>query len=91
MRAFFKYTLPELELNQIEKEAWIHSREDNFDFENLADVLTTLRYQPGILLSQRSRIFLNLSSAEERAAYAKANHVRHFRIAYASPFLAEFN
>lgn len=74
MRAFFKYTLPELELNQIEKEAWIHSREDNFDFENLADVLTTLRYQPGIPLSQRSRIFLNLSSAEERAAYAKANH-----------------
>ena len=76
MRAFFKYTLPELELNQIEKEAWIHSREENFDFENLADVLTTLRYQQGIPLSQRSRIFLNLPNADERAAYARANHVR---------------
>lgn len=61
LKPYFKYTLPELELNQVEKEAWIQARQDKTDPASLRDILSQLSDQ----LSQRSAAFLRTQPGSE--------------------------
>ena len=66
MKPYFKYTLPNMELNQVEKEAWIQSRDDKFDPSMLKDILSTLSAENmSVPLSQRSKAFLKLENDSE--------------------------
>ena len=60
-----------MELNEVEREAWIHSREEKFDSEALFEVLSNLKNDQGLLLSQRSKQFLTLKTSEEKLEFVE--------------------
>lgn len=49
--------------------AWIQSRDEKFDYESLFEILNNLLNDQGVLLSQRSKSFLNLKSPDDRRAF----------------------
>ena len=70
VRYFYDH-LTDLELNEVEREAWIHSREEKFDSEALFEVLSNLKNDQGLLLSQRSKQFLTLKTSEEKLEFVE--------------------
>jgi len=43
MRAYFRFTLPSLEINQIEEDLWHQAREEKIDIAVLHEMLEELR------------------------------------------------
>ena len=75
MKPYFKYTLPTMELNQVEKEAWIQSRDDKFDPDMLYDVLSNLNSEnSSVPLSQRSKTFLKIPRGSEESLQFLEKH-----------------
>ena len=54
-----------MELNEVEREAWIHSREEKFDSEALFEVLSNLKNdQSSQSLNDQSSQSLNVQSSQ---------------------------
>ena len=75
MKPYFKYTLPTMDLNQVEKEAWIQSRDDKFDPDMLYDILSNLNSEnSSVPLSQRSKTFLKIPRGSDESLQFLEKH-----------------
>ncbi|KAJ6224586.1 hypothetical protein RDWZM_003131 [Blomia tropicalis] len=62
LKPFFKYSLPPLETNQIELDAWTRFKDMRINIITLEEILINLRLEIGRRrLTSRSQMFLNLS------------------------------
>ncbi|XP_064623947.1 Bardet-Biedl syndrome 1 protein homolog isoform X2 [Lineus longissimus] len=59
LRPYFKFTLPTLEVNALEKDVWDQAREERIDVTILREMLDGMRNE-GVPLTTRSLRFLNL-------------------------------
>ncbi|ESO96483.1 hypothetical protein LOTGIDRAFT_115648 [Lottia gigantea] len=66
LRPYFKFTLPPLEVNQVEKELWEQAKNENINISVLRDTLEGLRNE-GNPLTVRSMKFLQLESSDMEA------------------------
>ncbi|KAM4617230.1 BBSome complex member BBS1 [Discoglossus pictus] len=64
LRPYFKFTLPALEVNPLEKEVWDQAKEDKIDPMTLKEMLEGIRDKAEIPLSVRSLRFLMLDLQE---------------------------
>lgn len=64
LRPYFKFTLPALEVNPLEKEVWDQAKEDKIDPLTLKEMLDGIRDKAEIPLSVRSLRFLMLDQQE---------------------------
>ncbi|KAM5138045.1 BBSome complex member BBS1 [Mantella aurantiaca] len=64
LRPYFKFTLPALEINALEKEVWDQAKEDKIDPLTLKEMLEGIRDKAEIALSVRSLRFLMLDPQE---------------------------
>ncbi|XP_028658847.1 Bardet-Biedl syndrome 1 protein [Erpetoichthys calabaricus] len=60
LRPYFKFTLPPLEVNELEQEVWSQAREDKIDPMSLKEMLEGIRNKAQVPLSVRSLKFLML-------------------------------
>ncbi|KAG8563635.1 hypothetical protein GDO81_016157 [Engystomops pustulosus] len=67
LRPYFKFTLPALEINPLEKEVWDQAKEDKIDPLTLKEMLDGIRDKAEIPLSVRSLRFLMLEQQEMEA------------------------
>ncbi|KAM9302244.1 BBSome complex member BBS1 [Gastrophryne carolinensis] len=67
LRPYFKFTLPALEINPLEKEVWDQAKEDKIDPMTLKEMLEGIRDKAEIPLSVRSIRFLVLDPQEMEA------------------------
>ncbi|XP_015279385.1 PREDICTED: Bardet-Biedl syndrome 1 protein [Gekko japonicus] len=64
LRPYFKFTLPTLETNPLEKDVWEQAKEDKIDTPTLKEMLEMIREKADIPLSVRSLRFLALDPPE---------------------------
>ncbi|XP_077595505.1 BBSome complex member BBS1 [Stigmatopora nigra] len=64
LRPYFKFTLPGLEVNASEQDAWRQAREGHIDPPALKEMLESLRNQADVPLSARSLRFLSVDGAD---------------------------
>ncbi|KAM4721564.1 BBSome complex member BBS1 [Rhinophrynus dorsalis] len=64
LRPYFKFTLPAMEVNPLEKEVWDQAKEDKIDPMTLKEMLEAIRDKAEIPLSVRSLRFLMLELQE---------------------------
>ncbi|CAN0407445.1 BBSome complex member BBS1 isoform X1 [Lampetra fluviatilis] len=69
LRPYFKFTLPPLEVNQLEMDLWIQAREDKIDYMALKEMLENIRSKGDVPLTVRSLKFL-MVEPQEMAAFA---------------------
>uniref|UniRef100_A0A8C5MM51 BBSome complex member BBS1 n=1 Tax=Leptobrachium leishanense TaxID=445787 RepID=A0A8C5MM51_9ANUR len=67
LRPYFKFTLPAMEVNTIEKEVWDQAKEDKIDHMTLKEMLEGIRDKAEIPLSVRSLRYLMLEAQEMEA------------------------
>ncbi|XP_044125970.1 Bardet-Biedl syndrome 1 protein isoform X2 [Bufo gargarizans] len=67
LRPYFKFTLPALEVNPLEREVWDQAKEDKIDPMTLKEMLDGIREKAEIPLSVRSLRFLMLDQLEMEA------------------------
>ncbi|XP_068116242.1 Bardet-Biedl syndrome 1 protein isoform X2 [Hyperolius riggenbachi] len=67
LRPYFKFTLPALEINPLEKEVWDQAKEDKIDPLTLKEMLEGIRDKAEIPLSVRSLQFLMLDPQDMEA------------------------
>ncbi|XP_072277428.1 BBSome complex member BBS1 isoform X4 [Pyxicephalus adspersus] len=67
LRPYFKFTLPALEFNALEKEVWDQAKEDKIDPLTLKEMLEGIRDKAEIPLSVRSLRYLMLDPQEMEA------------------------
>ncbi|XP_053700813.1 Bardet-Biedl syndrome 1 protein [Synchiropus splendidus] len=60
LRPYFKFTLPGLEVNQLEQDVWQQAREGQVDLQTLKETLEVLRTSEGVPLTLRSLQALSL-------------------------------
>ncbi|XP_054846333.1 Bardet-Biedl syndrome 1 protein [Eublepharis macularius] len=64
LRPYFKFTLPPMEINPLEKDVWEQAKEDKIDPLSLKEMLEMIREKAEIPLSVRSLRFLALEPPE---------------------------
>lgn len=64
LRPYFKFTLPPLEVNSVEQDAWNQAKEDMIDPMTLKEMLESLRDKGEVPLSVRSLRYLMLEPQE---------------------------
>ncbi|XP_063293337.1 Bardet-Biedl syndrome 1 protein [Pelobates fuscus] len=67
LRPYFKFTLPAMEVNPLEKEVWDQAKEDKIDPMTLKEMLEGIRDKAEVPLSVRSLRFLMLEAQEMEA------------------------
>ncbi|KAG8437877.1 hypothetical protein GDO86_008540 [Hymenochirus boettgeri] len=67
LRPYFKFTLPAMEVNPLEKEVWDQAKEDKIDPVTLKEMLEGIRDKAEIPLSVRSLRFMMLEQQEMEA------------------------
>ncbi|MEE6521800.1 hypothetical protein FKM82_020111 [Ascaphus truei] len=67
LRPYFKFTLPAMEVNPLEKEVWDQAKEDKIDPMTLKEMLEGIRDKAEVPLSVRSLRFLMLELQEMEA------------------------
>ena len=66
MKPFYKFSLPALEVNPLEMDAWMQVSSESIDVAMLKDVLNNVRLDIGdTYLSARSQAFLELEDTSE--------------------------
>ncbi len=66
MKPFYKFSLPALEVNNLENDAWNQVKDDKIDVLTLKDLLVNIRLEIGDTnLSSRSQAFLLLDDVSE--------------------------
>lgn len=73
LKPFYKFSLPPLETNQIESDAWTRFKDMRINVNTLEEILNNLRLEIGRRrLTSRTQMFLSLPSAEGRASFAES-------------------
>ncbi|KAL5009297.1 hypothetical protein ScPMuIL_014878 [Solemya velum] len=70
LRPYFKFTLPTLEVNQIEQDVWNQIKEEKINVYVLRDMLEGMRAE-GVVLTVRSLRFLQLGDAGDMENFAE--------------------
>eukprot|EP00794_Sanderia_malayensis_P020242 gene20242-22224_t len=75
LRPYFKFTLPPLEVDPIEKDLWNQAKEDKMDIRMLREMLLSIRDQNGSsALTVRSLRFLQLNEQEAESFVTVHQH-----------------
>ncbi|KAL5473056.1 hypothetical protein EMCRGX_G027497 [Ephydatia muelleri] len=76
LRPYFKFTLPGLDLNQMENDLWLQVKEDKMDATVLREALETLyKENSGVPLTSRSLKFLRLDPEDCQPFVSVFKHV----------------
>src|SRR5882724_5497814 len=66
MKPFYKFSLPPLEVNPMEMDAWVQVKEERIDVSMLKDLLINIKMEIGdTYLSSRSQAFITLEDLTE--------------------------
>ncbi|CAF0801946.1 unnamed protein product [Didymodactylos carnosus] len=72
LRPYYKFTLPQLEIHEVEKEVWAKAKEGNIDVRAMNGVLNELNRSNTVPLTYKSLMFLRLASRDEALQFVEA-------------------